>query len=158
MDDAALPPHLATLHRHAEALRSELEPSERRDALVVAVEAGYLAGAADGEVDAVERATIAQAVELLSGGEIIEWELESLLDACVQRSIAEGAAVRASSVGAALALLGQPELGLFFAALVAYATGGIDADERRVLESIAVAAGVSADGLGAIVDRVTSLA
>jgi tellurite resistance protein len=157
MADDALPPHLEILSRHAEEFRRELEPSERRDALVVAVEAGYLAGAADGEVDATERATIAQAVEMLSDGEIIEWELESLLDACVQRSLAEGPDGRARSVGAALALLGRPEVGLFFATLVAFATGGIDASERRVLEAIAAAAGVGAEGLDPIIARVTSL-
>lgn len=155
-DERSLP--IDTLRRHAEAIRRELRPAERRDLLIVAVEAGYLAGAADGEVDSAERAAIAQAVELLSEGEIIEWDLESLLDDCVRRSRAEGLDGRARRVGESLRAQGRPELGLFFAALVAFATGGLNSDERRLLEDIASAAGVDAEGLVPILERVASLA
>lgn len=152
-DEQEPPPHLDALRRHAETFRRELEPAGRRALLAVAVEAGYLAGAADGEVDATERAAIAGAIEVLSDGEIGEWDVESLLDACWRRSLDEGPAARARGVGEALGAQGKAEAGLLFAALVASATGGVGVEERRTLETIAAAAGVAPAALAAIVER-----
>jgi tellurite resistance protein len=147
----------ADLEAHADEIRRELKVPRQSDVFRCAVEAGYLAAQADGEVDAVERATIVKAVEILSVGAVIEWETESLLDASEERAKNDGVEKRAKALGAELKALGQAEAGLLLAALVARATHGIDKREAEVLKSVATAAGVSADALRAIVKRATSL-
>jgi len=148
---------IADLEAHADEIRRDLKVPRQSDVFRCAVEAGYLAAQADGEVDATERATIAKAVEILSVGAVIEWETEALLDACEQRSKAEGADKRAKALGAELKTLGQADAGLLLAALVARATQGIDKREAEILKVVATAAGVSADALRGIVKRATSL-
>jgi tellurite resistance protein len=153
--DRESPPNLDALRPHAETFRRELNPSERRAVLELAVEAGYLAGAADGEVDAAERAAIARAVETLFDGDIDAWDVESLLDACWRRLLEAGAGERARAVGEALGARGEAEAGLLFAALVASASGGVGPEERHALEAIATAAGVAPTALAAVVARAT---
>jgi tellurite resistance protein len=148
---------VADLEKHAEEIRKDLKVPRQSDVFRTAVEGGYLAALADGDVDATERATIAKAVEILSVGAVIEWETEALLDECAARAKKDGAEARAKAVGAELKTLGQAEAGLLFAALVARATQGIDKREAEVLKQIGTAAGVGADALRAIVKRATSL-
>jgi tellurite resistance protein len=150
-------PATADLEAHADEIRRDLQVPRQSDVFRCAVEAGYLAAQADGEVDPVERATIVKAVEILSVGAVVEWETEALLDACVERGKSDGVEKRAKALGAELKGLGQAEAGLLFAALVARATKGIDKREAEVLRVVATAAGVSADALRAIVKRATSL-
>jgi tellurite resistance protein len=130
------------LEKHAEAIRKDLAVPKQNEIFKVAVEAGYLAALADGEVDDDELAAIARAVNVLSKGAIIEWEVETLLEECKARVEKEGVAKRSEALGAILKDLGQPEAGLLFAAFVAHATGGVDADETAALEAIGKAAGL----------------
>jgi tellurite resistance protein len=148
---------IADLEKHAGEIRKDLQVPKQSDVFRCAVEAGYLAAAADGEVDATERETIVKAIEILSVGAVIEWETEALLDECEARAKKDGAEKRAKAIGADLKALGQAEAGLLFAALVARATQGIDKREAEVLKQVGTAAGVSADALRAIVKRATSL-
>jgi tellurite resistance protein len=147
----------ADLVAHADEIRRDLKVPHQSDVFRCAVEAGYLAAQADGEVDPTERATIVKAVEILSVGAVIEWETEALLDACVERAKNDSTEKRAKELGAELKGLGQAEAGLLFAALVARATHGIDKREADVLKVVGTAAGLSADALRAIVKRATSL-
>jgi protein-disulfide isomerase-like protein with CxxC motif len=80
-----------------------------------------------------------------------------LLDECAARAKKDGAAKRAAAVGAALAALGQAEAGLFFAALVARASKGIDKKEAEVLKVVGTAAGLATDAVRDIVKRATTL-
>jgi len=146
-----------TLEEHAEDIRAELAVPKQSELFAAAVEAGYLAALADGEVDTGERATLARAVEMLSKGAVIEWETETLLDACAERARKEGAGERAASVGAALKELGQPEAGLLVAAFVARATNGVAKAEAEVLKNIGKAAGLNADKVKTVVKRATGL-
>ncbi|HEY1694869.1 MAG TPA: hypothetical protein VGG39_22010 [Polyangiaceae bacterium] len=150
-------PTTSTLEAHADEIRRELAVPRQSDVFRCAVEAGYLAALADGEVDATERATIVRAVEILSVGAVVEWETEALLDECIERAKKDGADKRAKALGEELKKLGQAEAGLLFAALVARASKGIDKREADALKNVATAAGVSADALRGIVKRATSL-
>jgi len=148
---------LADLEAHARSIRLELEVPRQNEVFRAAVEAGYLTALADGEVDAAEQATLIRAIDLLSQGAVIEWETETLLDECAERAKADGAAKRAAAVGAALAALGQAEAGLFFAALIARASKGLDKKEAEVLKAVGSAAGVTSDAVRDIVKRATTL-
>jgi tellurite resistance protein len=148
---------IAELEAHADEIRRDLKVPRQSDVFRAAVEAGYLAAQADGEVDATERATIVKAVEILSVGAVIEWETEALLDESEQRAKTDGADQRAKALGEELKKLGQAEAGLLLAALVARATQGIDKREAEILKVVATAAGVSADSLRGIVKRATTL-
>ena len=120
-----------TLEEHADQIRDDLKVPHQSDVFKHAVEAGYLAARADGEVDANERTVLAKAVELLSRGSVIEWETETLLDECATRAEKDGAEARA--------------------------TNGVEKSEADVLKAIGKAAGLSADRVKTIVKRATDL-
>jgi hypothetical protein len=147
---------IADLQTHAATIRAELAVPKQSDVFRCAVEAGYLAALADGEVDDGERATMVRAVEILSEGAVIEWEAEELLDACAERAQA-GVKERAEAVGQELLALGQAEAGILFAAIVARATKGVDKQEAEVLKAVGSAAGLTADRVRDIVKKATSL-
>jgi tellurite resistance protein len=146
-------PDIADLESRAESLRAELKVPKQNEVFRAAVEAGYLTARADGNVDADESATIVRAVEILSAGAVIEWEAEDLVAECEGRSDSETPQKRAAAVGAELLALGQAEAGLYFAALVAHASKGIDKQEAEVLKQIGKAAGVTADRVKDIVKK-----
>lgn len=146
-----------TLEEYADEIRADLKVPHQSVMFAHAVEAGYLAALADGEVDADERRILAKAVELLSQGSVIEWETETLLDECATRAGRDGADARAIKVGEALKELNQAEAGLLIAAFVARATNGVHKSEAEVLKSIGKAAGLSADKVKAVVKRATGL-
>jgi len=149
----ASPHSLAELEKHAEQLRTELKVPHQAEMFRAAVEAGYLVAAADGTFDDTERETLVKAIEILSVGAVIEWEVESLLDECAARSEKDGAAKRAEAVGKELSGLGAAEPGLLIAAAVARATKKIDKKEAEILKAVAAAAGLSPDELTAIVKK-----
>jgi tellurite resistance protein len=146
-----------TIEEHAEQIRGDLKVPHQSAVFAHAVEAGYLAARADGEVDKAEREVLTKAVEMLSQGAVIEWETEQLLDECQTRADKDGAEVRAVKVGEALKELGQAEAGLLVAAFVARATNGVEKSEAEVLKAIGKAAGLSADKIKAVVKRATDL-
>lgn len=146
-----------SLEEHADQIRDELKVQNQSQVFAHAVEAGYLAARADGEVDKAEREVLTKAVELLSQGSVIEWETETLLDECQGRAEKDGAEARAVKVGESLKELGQAEAGLLVAAFVARATNGVEKSEAEVLKAIGKAAGLSADKVKAIVKRATGL-
>lgn len=146
-----------SLEEHADQLRADLKVPDQSALFAHAVEAGYLAARADGEVDDAERGVLAKAVELLSKGSVIEWETETLLEECQSRAEKEGAEERAVKVGEALKEIGQAEAGLLVAAFVARATNGVEKSEAEVLKAIGKAAGLSADKVKTIVKRATDL-
>lgn len=146
-----------TLEDHADEIRAALAVPRQSDLFKAAVEAGYLAARADGDVSADERTTLAKAVEILSQGLVIEWETEALLDACEAASKGKPDAARAEEVGAALKSLGQPEAGILVAAFVARATNGVEKTEAEMLKAIGKAAGINGKTVGEIVKRATGL-
>jgi tellurite resistance protein len=144
---------LADLEKHAEQLRTELQVPRQNEMFRAAVEAGYLVATADGTFDDTERETLVKAIEILSVGAVIEWEVETLLDECEARSQKDGAAKRAEAVGKELVALGAAEPGLLIAAAVARATKKIDKKEAETLKAVGAAAGLTAEELSAIVKK-----
>jgi tellurite resistance protein len=145
-----------SLEDHADKIREELKVPRQNELFKAAIEAGYLTARADGGVDDAEREVLVKAVEILSQGLVIEWESEALIDECKKRADEEGVEERAAKVGAALKELGQPEAGLFVAALVARATKGVEKSEAELLKTIGKGAGVGTDKVRDIVKRATS--
>lgn len=146
-------PQIADLESRAESLRAELKVPKQNEVFKAAVEVGYLAALADGEVDDEETAAIVRAVEILSTGAVLEWEAEDIVAECARRARAETPSKRAAAVGAELKALGQGEAGIYFAALVAHASKGIDKQEAEVLKEIGKAAGVTPDRIKDIVKK-----
>jgi len=142
------------LEKHAADIRKDLNVPKQNEVFEAAAEAGFLAANADGAVDEEERAMLVKAIEVLSVGAVIEWEVETLLDGCADRIKAEGDAKRADLVGQKLKALGQPEAALLFAAFVAQASGGIDKKESAVLHAIGKSAGVAKNKVSALLKRV----
>ena len=145
---------LADIQKHADAIKKDLAVPKQNEVFETAAEAGYLAACADGKVDDEEHEMLVKAIEVLSTGAVIEWEVESLLESCESRAKADGAAKRADAVGAKLKTLGQPDAGLLFAAFVAQASGGIDKQESAVLHSIGKAAGLAKPKVTALLKKV----
>jgi tellurite resistance protein len=146
-------PEIADLESRAESIRAELRVPKQNEVFKAAVEAGYLAARADGVVDADETATIVRAVEILSAGAVVEWEAEDLVQECARKADAASVSARAAAVGAELAALGQGEAGIYFAALVAHASKGIDKKEAEVLKEIGKAAGLTTERVRDIVKK-----
>jgi tellurite resistance protein len=146
-----------SLEDHAEKIREELKVPRQGELFKAAIEAGYLTARADGGVDDTERDVLIKAVELLSQGLVIEWESESLIDDCKKLADDEGVDTRATKVGELLKELGQPEAGLFVAALVARATKGVEKSEAELLKAIGKAAGLDTNKVRDIVKKATSL-
>src|SRR5579883_3038069 len=149
---------LDQLEKQAAEIRADLDVPRQNEVFACAVEAAYLAAASDGEVGDDERAAMLAAIEVLSHGAVIEWEHESLLDGCRDRSASGGADARAAAVGRQLAELGHAEAGLLFAAFVAKASNGIDKKESAVLHAIGKAAGVAKNKVTALLKRVGAAA
>jgi tellurite resistance protein len=145
---------LADIQKHADDIKKDLAVPKQNEVFEAAAEAGYLTANADGTIDDEERDMLVRAIEVLSTGAVIEWEVESLLEACGERAKTEGESKRADAVGAKLKTLGQPEAGLLFAAFVAQASGGIDKKEAAVLHAIGKAAGVAKAKVTALLKRV----
>lgn len=150
--------NFAELEKAAVEIRKELKVPKQNEVFEVATEAGYLAALADGNVDDKEREVLVKAIEVLSVGAVIEWEVETLLDACGERAKADGPEKRAELVGQKLKALDQPEPGILFAAFIAQASGGIDKKESAVLHAIGKAAGVSKQKVTAMLKRVGAAA
>jgi hypothetical protein len=146
-------PEIADLESRAESIRAELRVPKQNEVFKAAVEVGYLAALADGNVDDEEKAAIVRAVEILSAGAVVEWEAEDLVEECARKAAAETAEARATAVGAELAALGQAEAGIYFAALVAHASKGIDKKEAEILKKIGKAAGLTVDRVRDIVKK-----
>jgi tellurite resistance protein len=149
---------LDALAKHAEEIRKELNVPDQERLFRVATEAGYLTALADEKVDADERASMIKAIEALSKGSVIEWELDAFIDDCEKRAKEDGKKARLANVGDNLSKLGQPEAALLFAAFIAQASGGIDKKEATIVHALGKAAGVAKDKVTAILTRVGAAA
>ena len=148
---------IAELEKHADTIRATLRVPKQSEMFRCAVEAGYLTALADGVVEATETEALVTAVEILSVGAIIEWELDALVEACKERLNIEGANACATRVGKELGALGQAEAGILVAAVVARAARKIEKREAEVLKAIGGAAGLTSEQVATIVKRAKSL-
>jgi tellurite resistance protein len=125
----------------AGTIRAKVSVPRQEEVFRAAVAAAQLASSADGKVDDKEKKAMVEALELLSAGLVIEWEVDLLLEEAAGAGGGEDAKTRA--VGAKLKELGQPEAGLLVAAFVAQSTAGIDQKEAKVLRAIGKSAGIA---------------
>lgn len=150
---AAKKPNVAVLDSHADLVRSALPPTKQSEVFKLATEAGYLTALADGTEDLAERESLIAAIEVLSKGLVLEWEIEELLAEAWGRIQAEGNDARATKIGQELHALGAAEAGLLIAAIVAHTTSGIDKREAAVLEKIGKGAGLVKQDIAGIVKK-----
>jgi hypothetical protein len=141
------------LVEQAKLVREALPPKQQSIVFRLATEAGYLTGLADGTEDVNERAALVRAIEALSEGLVIEWEIDSLLSEAAAAIARDGNDARAKAIGAELKALGAADAGIFIAAVVAHATSGIDKTEASVLEKIGTAAGLAKPQIAALVKK-----
>jgi len=139
--------------QQAEAVRKNLSGKDQNALFEAAVEAGYLTALANGREDEGERQALVKAIDLLSAGVVLEWEVEPLVEAIAKRLEAEGSDARCSALGKRIKDLGQVEPALLIGAIVAHATAGIDKQEASVLEKIGTAAGLARPEIAAIVKK-----
>jgi tellurite resistance protein len=153
MNQAKKTLNVAYLEQQAVAVRESLSGSHQSALFEAAVEAGYLTALANGTEDEGERAALVKAVEILSSGLVLEWEVEPLIEKIAARIDAEGIPARCAAVGKNIQELAQAEAALLVAAVVAHATAGIDKQEAGVLEKIATAAGLAKSQIAPIVKK-----
>jgi tellurite resistance protein len=141
------------LEQQAQDVREKLSGKNQNALFEAAVEVGFLTALANGTEDPGEREALVKAIEILSAGLVIEWEVEPLVDAVSERIDAQGSDARCAEAGKKIKELGQPEAGLLIGAIVAHATAGIDKQEASVLEKIGTAAGMARQEIAAIVKK-----
>ena len=108
------------------------------------IETMYLVMLADGEADTSERAAIASAARLLTGGLLSDADINELLDRCESGIREHGAVQRLQSIGARLSAdrLGR-ETAFTLAAAVALADDSLHAAEIDLVGSVAEWYGIS---------------
>jgi tellurite resistance protein len=153
MNQAKKTLNVGYLEQQADVVRKGLSGSHQSQLFEAAVEAGYLTALANGTEDEGEREALVKAVEILSKGLVLEWEVEPLLEKIAARLETEGAAARYAAVGKNIQELGQAEAVLLVGAVVAHATAGMDKQEAGVLEKIATAAGLGKPQIAAIAKK-----
>ncbi len=124
----------------AGAISADVAAAKQADLFQTAVAAAHLASHADGKIDDAKKKAIVDALEILSKGVVIEWEVELLLEEAGKTD--GGQEARAKAIGEKLKASGQAEAGLLVAAFVAQATDGIDQKEAKILRAIGKAAGI----------------
>jgi tellurite resistance protein len=135
----------------ASTLRKDLPFRAQDQVFELAVEVGYLAASADGDIDRAERQSIVDAIEILSKGLVIELEVDRIVD---DASAHKDKKARADEIGSSLKKLGQAEAALTVGAFVAQATAGIDNRERDLLRGVGKAAGIADSRIRAILKSV----
>src|SRR6266487_654616 len=92
MNQAKKTLNVGYLEQQAQTVRESLSGSHQSALFEAAVEAGYLTALANGMEDESEREALVKAVEILSSGLVLEWEVEPLLEKIAARIETGGAA------------------------------------------------------------------
>jgi tellurite resistance protein len=145
--------NIGYVQQQAQAVRKELSGNNQSALFEAAVEAGFLTALANGTEDPGEREALVKAIEILSEGYVIEWEVEPLIEKISERIDTQGSDARCAEVGKKIKELGQAEAALLIGAIVAHATAGIDKQEAQVLEKIGTGAGLVRQQIAAIVKK-----
>ena len=145
--------NVSYLEEQAGEVRKSLPAGNQSVLFEAAVEAGYLTALADGTEDEGEREALVKAIEILSAGLVLEWEVEPLIEKIAERVKREGNDARCAAVGKSIKELDAAEAALLIGAVVAHATGGIDKKEAGVLEKIGTAAGLDKKQIAAVAKK-----
>ena len=82
------------LQGFAEDIKKQIKVARQDEVFRAAVAAAHVASHADGAIDDAERKAIVEALELLSGGAVVEWEVDLMLEAA---GAAKGADAKAKA-------------------------------------------------------------
>ena len=118
------------------------------------IDIGVLVASADGTVDERERAMLLDVFQTLLDTTLTAEVVDHLVTASLEIIEAAGAESCARLVGAILMDCDAVEPGVRVALGLAYASHGLDKDERIVVERIATAGGVSAKRLAELTEEV----
>jgi tellurite resistance protein len=143
----------AYLEAQASVVRAALPAHRADEVFMLAAEAGYLTAIADGNDDEDEKKALAESLETLSKGVVIQWETDTFIEQSAERIGAEGHDARCTAIGKRLKELGSAEAAILIGAIVAYASNGIEKSEAVMLEKIGKAAGLERNQVAAIVKK-----
>lgn len=107
------------------------------------IDLGVLVASADGDVDASEHALLSEVFQTLLETKVTPEVVDALISASVEVIGVAGAEARARWVGAILRDCDAAEPGLRVALAIAFASEGLSAAERSVIDRIAEAAEVA---------------
>ncbi|GAC1523612.1 MAG: hypothetical protein NVS3B10_23410 [Polyangiales bacterium] len=122
------------------------------------IDIGVLVASADGKVDEREREMLLDIFQTLLDTTLTAEVVDHLVTASLEVIEAAGAESRARLVGAILKDCDAVEAGVRVAIAVAFASQGMTAAERTVVERIATAGGIHPARLSALLDEVKSYA
>jgi tellurite resistance protein len=122
------------------------------------IDLGVLVASADGVIDDKERAVLLDLFQTLLDAKLSAEVVDHLVTSCAQIIEAAGAESRARLVAEILHDCDAVEPGLLVAIAIAYASEGMSADERVVIERIADAARLPRARLEEIITRMRSVA
>jgi tellurite resistance protein len=132
-----------------DALAAKLGDTD--EAATATVDLAVLVAAADGTIDAAEKAALAVMLESIMRGAVATQVIRHLIRESKNQIEAAGADARARSIGHLLANQGAVDEGLRLALAIAYASEGLAAVERELIATIGKAAGVSPGRFEALV-------
>jgi len=138
--------HIKTL---VDALRARFRGDD--EGITTAVDLAVLVAAADGTIDAEERAALTASLEAIMGSTVALTVVRYLVREARNQIEAVGAEARARAIGGLLAANGAADDGLRLALAIAFASDGLSAPEREVVSVVAKAAGASESRLEALI-------
>jgi tellurite resistance protein len=121
------------------------------EGITTSVDLAVLVAAADGTIDADERAALTASLEAIMGSTVAPTVVRYLVRESRNQIEAAGAEARARAIGGVLADHGAVDDGLRLALAIAFSSGGLSAPEREVIAVVAKAAGVSESRLEALI-------
>lgn len=121
------------------------------------IDLGVLVAAADGKVDANERAMLLEVFQALLETSLNAEVVDHLVSASLEVIEVAGSEPRARLVGAILKDCDAGEQGLLVALAVAFASEGLSAAERSVIDRIGEAAGVTPERIASLVTHVREI-
>jgi tellurite resistance protein len=132
---------IAHVKQLVDALAAKLGDGD--DAAVATVDLTVLVAAADGTIDAEEKAALAATLEAILRGTVALQVVRHLLRESKNQIDSAGTDARARAIGRLLAEHGAADEGLRLALGIAYASEGLSSSERELIAAVAKAAGAS---------------
>lgn len=146
----AIIPPLAT------ALRARCEARPSQPGVDIAIDLAVTIANADGSIDESEMEALSKTLYALIGEGLTPEQVQLEISSSLQTIRAQGTLSYGQALGGSLASLGAGEEGLRLAAAIAYASRGLNPEERVVLEAIAQAASIPGEVLERILREVQS--
>ena len=121
------------------------------EGIVTAVDLAVLVAAADGTIDADERAALTASLEAIMGATVAPTVVRYLVREARNQIEAAGADARARAIGGLIRARDATDDGLRLALAIAFTSGGLSDPERAIIATVAKAAGASDARLEALI-------